>query len=85
MKKLILGLITALGLMSGAHAAGGDTDAAEPRQHRRRREGAAGMSERKTAIVVAPGRGTYGKGELGSIARLHGARFGELIAALRRA
>lgn len=38
------------------------------------------MSARKTAIVVAPGRGTYGKGELGSIARLHGARFGELIA-----
>ena len=36
--------------------------------------------ERKTALVVAPGRGTYGKGELGSIARLHGARFGELIA-----
>ncbi|MEI4506190.1 ACP S-malonyltransferase [Sphingopyxis sp. CCNWLW253] len=38
------------------------------------------MSARKTALVVAPGRGTYGKGELGSIARLHGARFGELIA-----
>lgn len=37
------------------------------------------MSDRKTAIVVAPGRGTYGKGELGSIARLHGARFAELI------
>ena len=35
---------------------------------------------KKTAIVVAPGRGTYGKGELGSIARLHGARFGDLIA-----
>ncbi len=35
---------------------------------------------RKTALVVAPGRGTYGKGELGSIARLHGARFGDLIA-----
>lgn len=35
---------------------------------------------KKTAIVVAPGRGTYGKGELGSIARLHGARFAELIA-----
>ena len=35
---------------------------------------------RKTAIVVAPGRGTYGKGELGSIARLHGSRFGDLIA-----
>ena len=33
------------------------------------------MGEQKTAIVVAPGRGTYGKGELGSIARLHGARF----------
>lgn len=38
------------------------------------------MSDRKTAIVVAPGRGTYGKGELGSIARLHGARFADLIA-----
>lgn len=38
------------------------------------------MSARQTAIVVAPGRGTYGKGELGSIARLHGARFGDLIA-----
>ena len=38
------------------------------------------MSARKTALVVAPGRGTYGKGELGSIARLHGAHFGDLIA-----
>lgn len=38
------------------------------------------MSARKTALVVAPGRGTYGKGELGSIARLHGARFDDLIA-----
>ena len=28
------------------------------------------MSARRTALVVAPGRGTYGKGELGSIARL---------------
>lgn len=37
------------------------------------------MSARKTALVVAPGRGTYGKGELGSIARLHGARFAGLI------
>ena len=36
-------------------------------------------STRKTALVVAPGRGTYGKGELGSIARLHGARFAGLI------
>ncbi|WP_432768497.1 MAG: ACP S-malonyltransferase [Sphingopyxis sp.] len=35
---------------------------------------------RKTALVVAPGRGTYGKGELGSIARLHGARFADRIA-----
>lgn len=35
---------------------------------------------KKTAIVVAPGRGTYGKGELGSIARLHGARFADRIA-----
>ena len=34
----------------------------------------------KTALVVAPGRGTYGKNELGSIARLHGARFADLIA-----
>jgi len=38
------------------------------------------MSAKKTALVVAPGRGTYGKGELGSIARLHGARFRALIA-----
>ncbi|MDR6833225.1 MULTISPECIES: ACP S-malonyltransferase [unclassified Sphingopyxis] len=38
------------------------------------------MSARKTALVVAPGRGTYGKNELGSIARLHGARFADLIA-----
>ena len=37
-------------------------------------------ASKKTALVVAPGRGTYGKGELGSIARLHGERFGELIA-----
>ena len=37
-------------------------------------------ASKKTALVVAPGRGTYGKGELGSIARLHGQRFGELIA-----
>jgi len=35
---------------------------------------------RKTALVIAPGRGTYGKGELGSIARLHGARFADRIA-----
>jgi len=38
------------------------------------------MTAKKTALVIAPGRGTYGKGELGSIARLHGARFAELIA-----
>lgn len=38
------------------------------------------MSIRKTALVIAPGRGTYGKGELGSIARLHGARFADLVA-----
>ena len=38
------------------------------------------MTAKKTALVVAPGRGTYGKGELGSIARLHGVRFGDLIA-----
>lgn len=37
-------------------------------------------TSKKTALVVAPGRGTYGKGELGSIARLHGARFADLIA-----
>lgn len=35
---------------------------------------------KRTALVVAPGRGTYGKGELGSIARLHGRRFADLIA-----
>lgn len=38
------------------------------------------MSARRTALVVAPGRGTYGKGELGSIARLHGGRFADHIA-----
>ena len=38
------------------------------------------MSAKKTALVIAPGRGTYGKGELGSIAGLHGARFGDVIA-----
>lgn len=38
------------------------------------------MSAKKTALVIAPGRGTYGKNELGSIVRLHGARFGDLIA-----
>lgn len=38
------------------------------------------MSARQTALVVAPGRGTYGKNELGSIARLHGQRFFDLIA-----
>ncbi|PZQ23382.1 MAG: acyl carrier protein [Sphingopyxis macrogoltabida] len=38
------------------------------------------MSARKTAVVVAPGRGTYGKNELGSIARLHGHRFADHIA-----
>ncbi|WP_033074305.1 acyl carrier protein [Sphingopyxis sp. MWB1] len=38
------------------------------------------MSARKSALVIAPGRGTYGKAELGSIARLHGDRFAELIA-----
>jgi [acyl-carrier-protein] S-malonyltransferase len=37
-------------------------------------------ARKRTALVVAPGRGTYGKGELGSIARLHGACFGDLIA-----
>lgn len=37
-------------------------------------------NNRKTALVVAPGRGTYGKGELGSIARHHGERFADLIA-----
>lgn len=39
------------------------------------------MTDKKqTALVLCPGRGTYGKNELGSIARLHGARFGALIA-----
>ena len=36
------------------------------------------MSARKTALVVAPGRGTYGKGELGSIARIHGTLDGTI-------
>ena len=35
---------------------------------------------KKTALVIAPGRGTYSKGELGSIARLHGLRFADVIA-----
>lgn len=38
------------------------------------------MTARKSALVIAPGRGTYGKAELGSIARLHGLRFSEQIA-----
>ncbi len=38
------------------------------------------IATKKTALVVAPGRGTYGKNELGSIARLHGARPDDLIA-----
>lgn len=38
------------------------------------------MTARKSAVVIAPGRGTYGKTELGSIARLHGDRFAEIIA-----
>ncbi len=38
------------------------------------------MSTRETALVIAPGRGTYGKAELGSIARLHSDR-NKLIAA----
>src|SRR3546814_4825615 len=42
--------------------------------------GAGMTAARKTALVVAPGRGTYGKAELGSIARLHGARFADRIA-----
>jgi [acyl-carrier-protein] S-malonyltransferase len=32
------------------------------------------MTEKQTALVIAPGRGTYGKGELGYLARHHGAR-----------
>src|SRR3546814_3656948 len=46
----------------------------------RTEEGAGMTAARKTALVVAPGRGTYGKAELGSIARLHGARFADRIA-----
>ena len=37
------------------------------------------MAERKTALVVCPGRGTYGKNELGYLKRLHGDRR-ELLA-----
>ena len=32
------------------------------------------MAERKAALVVCPGRGTYGKNELGYLKRLHGDR-----------
>lgn len=32
------------------------------------------MSKKQTALVIAPGRGTYAKGELGYLARHHGAR-----------
>ena len=32
------------------------------------------MKQKPTALVIAPGRGTYGKGELGYLARHHGAR-----------
>jgi [acyl-carrier-protein] S-malonyltransferase len=32
------------------------------------------MTEKQTALVIAPGRGTYGKGELGYLARHHRAR-----------
>ena len=38
------------------------------------------VATKKTALVVAPGRGSYGKNALGSIARLNGARFADLIA-----
>lgn len=38
------------------------------------------MAERQTALVVCPGRGTYGKAELGYLRRLHGDRA-DLIAA----
>lgn len=37
------------------------------------------MAERQTALVVCPGRGTYGKAELGYLKRLHRARA-DLIA-----
>lgn len=37
------------------------------------------MAERQTALVVCPGRGTYGKAELGYLGRLHGSRA-DLIA-----
>ena len=38
------------------------------------------MAERQTALVVCPGRGTYGKAELGYLKRLHGDKS-ELIGA----
>lgn len=38
---------------------------------------------RRTAVVVAPGRGTYNREELGYLARHHGAR-GEMLAAFDR-
>ena len=37
------------------------------------------MSHKPTALVIAPGRGTYGKGELGYLARHHAAR-GDIVA-----
>ncbi len=41
------------------------------------------MAERQSALVVSPGRGTYGKAELGYLKRFH-ADKGELIAAFDR-
>lgn len=42
------------------------------------------MSAPGKAIIIAPGRGTYGKAELGSITRLHGQRRAGLIAEFDR-
>ncbi|MDQ4087149.1 MAG: ACP S-malonyltransferase, partial [Pseudomonadota bacterium] len=41
------------------------------------------MAEKLSALIVCPGRGTYGKGELGYLSRFH-ADKGELIAAFDR-
>jgi malonyl CoA-acyl carrier protein transacylase len=41
------------------------------------------MAEKLTALVVCPGRGTYGKAELGYLKRFHGDK-GELIGAFDR-
>ena len=59
-------------------------DPAEPRFDRRRGAGAGRVAEKQAALVICPGRGTYGKAELGYLKRFH-ADKAELIAAVRPA